>query len=464
MATAFQDSSDQIAEVSENVGHGFVPGRPIRRLALVSPWSGGNLGNSAILSAVILNITKRISAVEFVGITLSCEEARRRFGIEGFPLAAATRYDYSQWNTVGSEGCERRASVIGRIKQWLKRIPLVRSSLKAVRTWSHEMAHIAAASRIIRKLDGVIVPGGGALDEFWGGSWGHPWNLLKWSVLSHIYRVPFVVASVGKSPLERAASRWFVRIALKLAIYRSYRDPDSKEGVQALIDASDDPVLPDLAFSYPAPVSYKSRVADWGNRRLIVGVSPIAYCDPRVWPLKDERRYALYVNQLVQLVKWLLGEGHMLLLFATDSPDLETIKDVLAGIGENPKEASAIRTLTSPIEQSIDNHLAEIGRADLVIASRLHGVILSHLVATPVLALSYDPKVDAQMSIAEQKDYCLDIDTLELNSFIERFEALRAARLREAARLRSAALIFRQQLDAQYDKILRVGLPFDKSR
>jgi polysaccharide pyruvyl transferase WcaK-like protein len=157
------------------------------------------------------------------------------------------------------------------------------------------------------------------------------------------------------------------------------------------------------------------------------------------------------------MVKWLLSQGHRLFVFATDSPDLEAIKDLLAQIDDIPRGSDAILTLPGPIEQSIDGHLEGIGQADLVVASRLHGVILSHLVAVPALAISYDPKVDAQMRIAKQEAYCLDINDLTLNRFIERFEALNAARVRESAHLRSLAGLFRQQLDPQYDQILSLG-------
>jgi polysaccharide pyruvyl transferase WcaK-like protein len=146
-----------------------------------------------------------------------------------------------------------------------------------------------------------------------------------------------------------------------------------------------------------------------------------------------------------------------LFFFATDSPDLETIKDLLAQIDDLPRGSDAILTLPGPVEQSIDGHLEGIGQADLIVASRLHGVILSHLVAVPALAISYDPKVDAQMRIAKAEAYCLDIDDLALNQFIERFEALNAARVRESAHLRSLARLFRQQLDPQYDQILSFG-------
>jgi polysaccharide pyruvyl transferase WcaK-like protein len=456
MATVFQNRSVASDEDSPNRGPGLVAGQPIRRFGLVSPWAGGNLGNSAILSAVILNITKRILAVEFVAITLNSEEVRRRFGIDGFPVASPTRYEYSRWQVDGYWTREHRPSLGERIKQRLKRIPLVRRLVSAVRMWRHEIAHIVAANRAVRRLDGLIIPGGGALDEFWGGPWGHPWSLLKWSVLSRINRVPFLVISVGKCSLERRASRLFVSIALKLASYRSYRDPESKQGVQALLDAFDDPVLPDLAFSYPAPIIQKPQRSDPGISPLTIAISPIAYCDPRVWPVKDHKRYSAYVIRFIKVVNWLLEEGHHLLFFATDSPDLETIKDVFNGIPGVVKDRGAMRILPGPIEQSIDDHLEEIGRADLTIASRLHGVILSHLVATPVLAISYDPKVDAQMCIAKQTDYCLGIDTLDLSGFIKRFDALKAARIQEAAHLRSDALRFRQQLDLQYDRILKV--------
>ncbi len=61
-----------------------------RRIGLLSPYSGGNLGNTAILAAMIANTRVRIPGVEIVGITLAPEDTRRRLGIEGFPLAGVS--------------------------------------------------------------------------------------------------------------------------------------------------------------------------------------------------------------------------------------------------------------------------------------------------------------------------------------------------------------------------------------
>lgn len=457
MALTFEQLENPIQITGQNGNRYGQPGPRVRRFGLLSPWSGGNIGNSAIISAVIFNLSKRIPGLQFVGLTLNTGETNRRYGIEAFPLAAVSRTCYGQHGS-GPENVRPQALRRTRFKEFIKRIPVIGGVLRLARIWSREISHIVAASRALQRLDSVIIPGGGALDDFWGGAWGHPWSLAKWSILSRIYRVPLLFISVGKCSLERPMSRLFARIALRLADYRSYRDPDSKVAVETLIDASDDPVFPDLAFSYPAPAIHLSECTDLRNERLIVGLSPIAYCDPRVWPLKDERRYNLYLCQLAKMVSWLLGQGHRLLFFATDSPDVETIQDVLTRIAGSAKNSDAIVTLPGPVEQSIDQHLETIGKADLIVASRLHGVILSHLVGIPVLAVSYDAKVDVQMRIAGQKEYCMSINDLELPTFIERFEALRAARLREAARLRSTALIFRQQLDSQYDRISKRGL------
>ena len=433
--------------------HCSIAHRQIRRIGLLSPTSG-NLGNAAMQAAMIANIRKRIAGVEFLGITLNPDETRRRHGIEAFPLAGVSRAYYGLFNSASSKPGQRQLPKPGRIRRWLKTIPVLGGVLRGVHTCVVELGHVVAAARVVRKLDRVIVPGGGALDDFWGGPWGQPWALFKWSVLSRVYGVPFLFVSIGKCSLEGSLSRFFVRIALRLAEYRSYRDPDSKIAVQALIDAPDDQVYPDLAFSYPSPVIQASPDGALRDARLVVGVSPIAYCDPRAWPRKDERRYTAYVSQLAKMVSWLIKEGCHVRFFTTDSADAATVDDLQNMISASAIDGDVIQTLASSPEQTPESLLQGISDVDLTIASRLHGVILSHLNATPVLALSFDPKVDAHMNAVGQEDYCLSIDHLRLEMMIERFTVLETARKREQDRLRRAALGFRHLLDLQYDRIL----------
>jgi polysaccharide pyruvyl transferase WcaK-like protein len=427
----------------------------------------GNLGNAAILSAMIANIRQRVLDAEIIGITLSPEDTRHRHGIDAFPITSASRSNYSSSNANGSATQHQPTNGLWRIKEGLKHIPLLRPLVRAIRLYCMEFVHIVAASRLVRKLDRVIITGGGALDEFWGGPWGHPWTLFKFAVLSRVWRVPFLFVSVGKCSLEHPLSRFFVRSALSLAEYRSYRDHDSKIAVQAIFHSPDDPVCPDLAYSYSCPglglelrpdlpQRHSHGLSNHGlsNERLVVGVSPIAYCDPRVWPLKDEQRYLRYLHQLAEMVKWLIQQKHQVVLFATDSPDSETISDLQILISDGSVDTSSVEVLPGPPEQTTEGLLQQISHADLVIASRLHGVILSHLIAIPVLAISYDRKVDVHMSEIGQSEYCVNIDQVDASTLIERFSALQDARERESAHLKRAVQLNREQVDAQYNRLL----------
>jgi polysaccharide pyruvyl transferase WcaK-like protein len=450
-----QESNGSCLNLCEQtVSRLIAPVRPIRRIGLISPYSGGNLGDAAIIGATIRNLRKRVPGVRILGLTLNPDDSRRRHGIEAFPLAAVSRPYYTLVRSDNSRVEEQPSVKSRQIKNWLKQIPLLGTSLRAIRVCRDELAHMAAARRVVRGLDRLIINGGGALDESWGGPWGHPWTLFKWAVLSRVSGIPLSFVSVGKSFLKSPLSRFFIRIALGLADYRSYRDQESKIDVETLIDARNDPVYPDLAFSYPSPALEPAPSDGSGDGQLVVGVSPIAYRDPRVWPIKDQGHYASYVSKMADIVNWLIKEGHRVLFFTTDSPDHATVNDIQALIPSNLINANSIQTLPGSAEQTTDDFLNAISHADLTIASRLHAIILSHLNTTPVVALSFDPKVDAHMNAIGQKDYCLAIDHFTLNMFIERFTALKAARQREQAHLRSADLRFRQLLDLQYDRIL----------
>jgi polysaccharide pyruvyl transferase WcaK-like protein len=415
----------------------------------------GNLGNDAILTSMISNIRKRIGDAEIIGITLSPEDTERRHGIKGFPIAGADRTHYSPSNPRSSEAQPSLPTWLQRIKSFLKGISPLRKLVRTARVLVKDIAHILSAGRMVRQLDCVIITGGGALDEFWGGAWGHPWTLFKFAVLCRVQRVPFLFVSVGKCALERPLSRFFVRIALQLAKYRSYRDGQSKLGVQSILRSPDDPVVPDLAYSYPCPASLASPASrSMNGGQLVVGVSPIDYCDPRVWPLKDGRRYDRYLDRLGEMVTWLIQQGHRVVLFATDSPDVRTMDDLMARVSVAGSHAGAIEILEGPPEQTASGLLQNLEKVDLVIASRLHGVILSHILSKPVLAISYDPKVTTHMNDIRQQQYCLDIDELSADVLIERFHALRSASEQETATIVGAVESFRRQVDAQYDWLL----------
>jgi polysaccharide pyruvyl transferase WcaK-like protein len=65
------------------------------------------------------------------------------------------------------------------------------------------------------------------------------------TVIGKLCRCKLLFVSVGGGPIRHPLSRCFVKAALALADYRSYRDASSKDH----LEATNDVVYPDLAFS-----------------------------------------------------------------------------------------------------------------------------------------------------------------------------------------------------------------------
>jgi len=135
---------------------------------------------------------------------------------------------------------------------------------------------------------------------------------------------------------------------------------------------------------------------------------------------------------------------------ATDNPDNETIRDLLAGFGDSV-DSSLLEVLPGPPEQTTEGFLQSISRADLVIASRLHGIILCQLIGIPTLAISYDRKVDVHMNDVNQNEYCANIDALDLETLIAKFDRLRNSRQQVSEQLSRINHVYSRQLDAQFD-------------
>ena len=57
-----------------------------------------------------------------------------------------------------------------------------------------------------------------------------------------------------------------------------------------------------------------------------------------------------------------------------------------------------------------------------MVASGLHGVLLSHRVCVPVLPASYDRKIDTYMADVGLSEYKLDIHHVTADSLVESFD------------------------------------------
>ena len=404
-----------------------------KKIGLLTPYTGDNLGDGAIQEAVIQNIRKRWPDAKICGFTLYPERTEERHRIPCYPIIGNSLNYYGPppcaADSTGSQKGEGpvKPNISMTVRRMIKRFRPVYRALKIIhessRVFLKEIRHIVSSRGIIKGFDILIVSGGGQLDDYWGGPWGHPYALFKWGLLARMSGIDYVFLSVGVGSLDAKLSRLFIRTALKLSSYRSYRDQTSKDIIAGVGPVRGDPVFPDLAFSYSLPKGERRAVTK--RSKGVVGVSPITYLHPHRWPRADQAIYDGYMDRLVIFVSSLLREGYSIVFFSTDSPDRDATKDVIRILNDQVDFS-----LTDKIEEvpafTVEDIFTYLQKVDYVVTSRLHGVLLSHLAGKPVLAISYDRKVDTYMEEMNQSEYCIDIHNFDESSLIKKFRLLEA--------------------------------------
>lgn len=439
------------------------------RIGLLTPYNGSNLGDATIQTAVIENLRRRDSTLEFLGITLDPDDTASRHRISAFPITGLSVASYSEalvlhctapvFATVPATEPEVPGQT-GRLRQLIKTTPLLGPMLKflvgkwrALRKLPPEARHLWRSFQAVRRLDLLLVSGGGQLDEEFGGPWGHPYVLFRWAMLSRLAGTRLAVASVGAHHMNRPLTRFFIRTALASASYRSYRDPGSQHQLSRWGFTRNDPCVPDLALSLRVPA------APNGGRPSepsVVGLSPMIYGHASHWPTSRPEVYEEYSRRLAEFAKWLLDRGHRLLLFQSSGADQVAAADLRARLLDlaGPE---ADRRVLEPGVLTVDQFFREVAAADYVVASRLHGVMMSHMLGKPVLAISFDRKVDAHMESMGQAQYRVDITRFEVADLIERFTALVRNAPMERTTISDRVSASRQQLDAQYEALLALA-------
>jgi polysaccharide pyruvyl transferase WcaK-like protein len=433
---------------------------PGPRIALLTPYTGGNLGDAAIQDAMIVNLQLRLPGAQFSGISLNCESFVERHASSGaFPLCANGRSFYSMFRgRIGEHSAStpiQKGLPVSSITRALKQVPVLAWCLMKLRACWRELRHWVQGYRFLRTQDLVIVSGGGQLNEEWGGPWSQPFALLKWAILARIARIPYAVASVGAGKATSKTCRCFLAAALRLARYRSYRDKHSRAFAAGLMArATQDPVVPDLALSLPV-----SKIPKHAGRRTVttdrptIAISPISYAKPQRWPSVDRDLYDRYIGEMARIVLQLLERDYpLVIVWSSIGDDESAIADLLQLLDEESKSKLLI-----PQIATWQDLVASLQEVDYVIASRLHSTILSFVSRTPVVAISFDPKVDWVMEDLGQTDYLLQIRDFSAEDAIDALDRMMLSRKNVTEHISS----YRQEISSvssnQYHTLAKIA-------
>ena len=441
----------------------------MNKIGLLDQYTGSNLGDAAIQEAVIENIRKRKSEAGIFLFTLYPEETQRLHNLMSYPVPGFRLTWYSDCS--GSENADNITSRVEESVRYrklihvLKKIPLVfpvlkmlkaifRSLINVLSKLYGELIHIRNSYRILKGFDLLIVSGGGQLDDDFGGPWGHPYALFKWALLAKATRTRFIFLSVGACSIRYKLSRFFIKHALQLASYRSYRDEGTKSLVKDYSFSKEDPVVPDLAFSFSLNGKLSEEHTMKNAGRTTVGISPIAYLS-NFWPRTDLKIYEKYKHELAVFTNELIKKGYLIAFFSSDNMDSFVTDEIIDILKDKIRDERCNSIVKLPIV-TLTDLLHELPGVDYVVASRLHGILLSHLFEKPVLAISYDRKVDAHMTAMGQMHYSADIHGFTSDELMVKFSALQENNAVIRNQIENRKNAFKERLALQYDHILSV--------
>lgn len=431
------------------------------RVGVFGHYGHRNLGDEAITEAVIQNLRRRCPSVRLSGFSMNPEDTARRYGIPAHPirrLQSKTQERAGNGDAApGQITAGTHPSQKSGMREYLKRFALLRFLVRAARfvlglpreLW-RESVFLRDSYRIARDVDSFVVAGSNPFLDNFGGVWGFPYTVLKWTVLARFAGARVVFLSVGAGPIESLWSRIMVRAALLLADYASFRDDGSRRLIKWAGSGDSWRVYPDLAQS----LEFGRQPVRDGNRPPAVGINPMPVYDRRAWCEPNDERYERYVGQLAHFVSRLLRERFPVFFFTTHPSDSPVIDDVVARIDANVLSANGAPERKA--SHTVDEIMNVFASADIVVATRYHGTVLGLHARRPVLGICYYRKTREVLQMMGQEGYAVDIDELDHEDLWRRFEILVSRRLEEARTIERRGEAVDARLAEQYDTVLRI--------
>jgi polysaccharide pyruvyl transferase WcaK-like protein len=422
--------------------------------ALLSPCGTGNLGDAAIQDSILHHVRRILPLARFVGITLCPMDTEIRHGIPGFPIDVLQRgMPYGvEAGTIAEAELNRFPATIHDLRVRAQALTVSREFLsdsrvsrlrRIMRRLKRESQHFMLALALLRNVDVLVISGGGQIDDLWGGAGQHPFALFKWTLAARIRRRPILMVSVGSGRLRSASSRWLVRRTLMRVGYATCRDRHSARVVGTLGSRRVE-VVPDLALSYPAAAL--AGPPSGAESALRLGIAPMAFGDSRFWPENMAQQFSHYIESLTQLACRMAESGTSITMFSTTPSDAQVAKELYATVlARLPAKVRPNLVLTVP--KTVKSLTEALQTMDVVVASRLHAVILATDCMRPVVAIACEWKVERFLFDLDLSRYCHRFAAILPDELYETVVALVADHGRVAARMEA----FRKQAEAKLE-------------
>lgn len=247
----------------------------------------------------------------------------------------------------------------------------------AVNRWK-----LGEVSKALKSADGLI-SGGGSLLQDQTGMKTIPYYCLVMRI-AKFHKKPVFVYAQGMGPINHPLSRKLTKFTLNRVDRITLRDEASIELLEEIGVGQTMSLVPDPVIGLDSS-AFRS---EWLERQAYTdGYISVSVRD---WPSDVD-----FMRKIADGLDLLAEAGHQIVFVPMHDIHDEKASYKLVQMMKQ-------KSIVAPGNVSIEEKVTIIGQSDLLIGMRLHSLIFSAIEATPFIALSYDPKIDAFADIAEQ--------------------------------------------------------------
>jgi len=279
---------------------------------------------------------------------------------------------------------------------------------------------------IYKRLDYLLLGGGGLIYDYGGLGTPIPWFKRIW--LAHIRKIPLISVGLGVGPLSSKLAQFLTGLLFRKFRLITVRDHESERLlINCRIPKNKVFVMGDPALILPSKklrrgiedLIYKRDNLSWENntKKICISIRPWF---KKVDPCRGEEKEALFIKVLATLIKQILDNN---------------IADEVILLPMQHKHTDSDIQLIFPLERELSLHYrgqikrlgpvyspqeikAILSEVNLLIGMRLHSLILAASAYTPVIGISYDPKVKAFLEMIGLSEYAIQLDEIIDNAGI----------------------------------------------
>lgn len=267
---------------------------------------------------------------------------------------------------------------------------------------SEDRSHLYKVIQAIRKCD-VLISGGGSLLQESTGRLSVFYYLFIYFV-ALIFRKKIVIYSQGIGPVHRKFTKKLIKYVFNKAFSISVRDRQSRDELISYgldphkISVTADPVIGFTKFGK----ELGEKVLE--SKGYIKEIPTIGFA------LKNSTNKCV-VEDFVKIIDKLKEKPCNIVLLPFHQKEDQAIIEDIVKLSKHTIIAASDRYEVNTVFSLIENF-------DVLVGIRLHALIFSSVSETPVVAISYDPKIDAFMTSINQKAVS-EIDTIDIDMTVK---------------------------------------------